>query len=120
MEKYIMKIYLRKVAIMAIFIFSLSTHESFGSEDMVETVNLHLKEMTFIVSLQDLTFDQAGISVNWEGNNYLISSLEREGGYWVARTNYNSRYCPEGHNLCKRCGLCHLNKCRYYVPPCWK
>lgn len=80
----------------------------------------NIKDMTFVVSLHDLVFSQEEISINWEGNNYLISHLERDGDHWVARVNYETRYCPRGHNLCKRCGLCHLIGCYYYVPPCWQ
>lgn len=116
-----MKTYLRKTAILiALFVSSISAHEACSLENTVEENHSQLSEMTFVVSLQDLIFDGGEISINWEGINYPISSLEREGDHWVARMEICGNYCPEGHNLCRRCGLCHLRGCRYYIPPCWQ
>lgn len=74
----------------------------------------------FKVSFQDLIFDGENIFISRGREEYLITALQREGNQWLANTILLARYCPEGHNLCNHCGLCHLIRCRYYIPPCWK
>lgn len=89
------------------------------TSNVSETAGLHLEATEFVISLEDLVVNQEGMSIHWQGNDYPISSLEREGNYWIAKTDYNTRYCLRGHNLCRRWGLCHVKSCEYYVPPCF-
>lgn len=74
-----------------------------------------------MVSLAELVFDQDAILVNINGSWCPVNSLVREENQWMAEVDFgrNAGYCQSGHDLCTRCGLCHLKGCRYYVPPCW-
>jgi hypothetical protein len=72
------------------------------------------------VAPSDLQIDGELISVNINGLPYAVESLRREGTQWIATVDAAVDYCPQGHPMCGRCGLCHLKHCRYYVVPCWK
>lgn len=98
---------------------SLRAYEINNPGERLEAVNQYLKEETFVVSLEELIFDQEEISINWNGNTYPISSLKKEGNQWLAKT-IPYGYCPRGHPRCNKCNLCHLKGCWYYVPPCWQ
>lgn len=82
--------------------------------------NSQMKKIDFAVTPSDLQIDGEMISVNINGLPYPVESLRREGAQWIATIDTAVDYCPQGHPMCGRCGLCHLKHCRYYVAPCWK
>ena len=71
---------------------------------------------SFTVNPSDLEIHQDEIFVKIDGDFYPVRALEKRGGRWVA--HIATRFCPQGHPNCEKCGLCHKKKCWYYIPPC--
>src|SRR5690606_20830805 len=77
------------------------------------------QKIDLAIAPSDLQIDGELISVNINGLPYSVESLRKEGTQWIATVDAAVDYCPQGHPMCGRCGLCHLRHCRYYVVPCW-
>ncbi len=107
-----------KIAAWVVIVFSQLGVQGFANENSQETKQgPQLKELTFLVSTRDLSFDQNNISIVVDGISYAVHSLMRIGDQWVAKSS--TRNCPGGtHPLCKSCGQCHFPNCRYYVRSC--
>lgn len=109
---------------MAIVISQLNAQECIYAENIAETIaetiaeESQLQELTFLVSPQDLYFDQENISVNVNGVLFSAHSLEKRGNHWLARIIARANYCPRNHLTCKECGQCHTEGCWYFVKHC--
>ncbi len=116
MQKRLCKI----AAWMMIVLSQLGAQEFINGNAQETKQGPELKELTFLVSLRDLSFDEDNISVVVDGISYAVRSLTRMGDQWIARASKG--YCLAGHTNCDNCGLCHQTGCRYFVPYCnkWK
>lgn len=103
---------------LATVICVLGTQEIVAAQNVIEAVEGHNQEPTFLVSAEDLYFYGSDILVNLNGHAYPVHSLEKKGDQWAATVLGEINYCPQGHPLCRNCGLCHKEKCRYYVRHC--
>lgn len=102
----------------------LNAQECIGIEAVAETITEEtterpqLQELTFLVSPQDLHFDQENISVNVNGILFPAYFLEKRGNQWLARIIARANYCPRGHLTCTGCGQCHTDGCWFFVRHC--
>ena len=74
-----------------------------------------LRNKSIEVAVSDLVICEDAILVNVAGALYMVKSLEKKDDRWTAIIDAD--YCPRGHPLCRRCGLCHVSGCWYYVDP---
>lgn len=96
---------------------SLATPDQKCHEADCET-GPRLQELSFLVSPHDLQLDGANILIQVNGMVYTVSSLERKGLHWLAKTDARVNDCPAGHLTCEGCGQCHTEKCWYFVKHC--
>ncbi|MBI3211832.1 MAG: hypothetical protein HYZ47_04015 [Simkania negevensis] len=100
----------------------LSTNEH-DLESLIETREQSSgqnQKLRCLVSLEELFFDQEGISLDINGVLCPIHSLEKHGKQWIANFDSRRNYCPQGHPNCIYCEQCHRSLCRFYVKPCKK
>jgi len=69
-----------------------------------------LVEVVLTLSFEDLIIHQDGISVNYEGNLFIVHSLEKSGAQWLVRAG---KYCPNNHRVVCGCGGCAISSCGY-------
>ena len=110
-----MKHLLKICVLMAAFMSPLFSYQHVSEESRISSPN----EKVTVFSLKDLNFEGEAIYLSLSGEVFLVSALENHGAQWEATIVPLVNYCPQGHNLCIRCGLCHLKRCRFYVPACW-
>lgn len=104
---------------LAVAIWAVCAQGAVAAENEVEIGDVQqIQETAFLVSAEDLYLVESDILVKVGERAYPVRSLERSGDQWVATILVDANYCPLGHLTCKNCGLCHKEKCRYYVKPC--
>jgi hypothetical protein len=99
--------------LMSVFVANLNANEC-NDQDCPN------QEFSCFVSPQDLLLDHDAISLNVDGVFYPVQALEKRGDRWIARLDLSNtaNYCPQGHLTCRNCGMCHKERCRYYMRPC--
>ena len=110
-----------KLCFCCFFIFS-GTWQIYAQNSQIEetTQKSTAQLVDLLISSSDLEIDQELILVHVNGLLYPIQSLRKSDTGWIATVDSAVNYCPQGHPNCGKCGLCHLRKCRYYIPPCWQ
>lgn len=73
-------------------------------------------ELTFLIKSHDLYVEDEEILVNVGGVSYLVTSLEKRGNHWLAKSSAGN--CPWGHPLCGYCFMCHHVICPLYQTRC--
>lgn len=82
-----------------------------------DLIKSHSHEITYVVSSEDLYFNDDELMVSVGGFFYPVLVLQKSGKGWIARCA-SAGYCPQGHQLCGGCLLCHQSRCIYYIRPC--
>ncbi len=82
-----------------------------------EEAELHTHETSFVVSTQNLYFDNDEMMVVIDDHSFPVQALQRSGNQWRVQVA-SAGYCQMGHNLCGGCQLCHRQGCIYYVRHC--
>lgn len=102
-------------------VFQLNAHEVITESSASESLSSaefqeepQLQELSLLVSLKDLDFNQEGISVNVGERSYAVHSLKQQGNQWIAKIA--AVRCPWGHSLCGICKLCHKRICPDWQP----
>lgn len=101
----------------AAFLFMQTASAALGSKGVELKEHARSQPQTFVVSLEDLHFDQGRILMNVNGRFYQVLSLRKDGHQWFAEAAVG-KTCPWGHPLCGHCELCHHRICPVYQSRC--
>lgn len=101
-------------------VFQLSAHQVNAESSTTEVISSEnsqqepqLEELDFLVSLQDLDFNEESISIHTGECSYAVHSLKKQGNQWIIKVAKEPK-CAWGHPLCvgeHGCGQCHTRIC---------